>query len=473
MIKLWNTLTHTREVFGSIHPQEVRIYSCGPTVYGRAHVGNLRGYVVWDVLKRLFRAQGYKVVDAMNITDVGHLTDDADSGEDKLQKKAQEQGESAWDIAKKYEELFKQDTHALNIILPQGELLCRATDHIQDQIKMVETLLDKGFAYQISDGIYFDTAKFPEYGKLSGQKLEEKKEGARVAQNQEKHNPTDFALWKFSYPNGRDYNPDLDKDIPKRHMEWQSPWGLGFPGWHIECSAMSSLYLGQPFDIHTGGVDHIAVHHENEIAQSMATHGVALAKFWLHNEFLTVDGQKMSKSLGNVYTLEDCQKHNIDPLALRYFYLGAHYRTKLNFTWDAVQGAQNALNKLRETVREWDETTKEVDLEWKAQFLEKIDDDIDTPGALAVLWGLVKSDLESSKKSATILFFDSILGLGLDKYIAQGINVPNNIKKLADRRWEARINKDWALADQLRNELETLGWKMEDADQGYKLKPLT
>ncbi|MBD3281512.1 cysteine--tRNA ligase [Candidatus Uhrbacteria bacterium] len=477
MLKLWNTESRTREAFGPISDDEVRMYSCGPTVYMRAHIGNLRGYVIWDILKRLLKADGYQVTHAMNITDVGHLTDDADEGEDKMIKSAREQGKTAWDIAKEYEELFKQDAQNLNIILPEPPLLCRATDHIAEQIKLVQDLEEKGYTYTTSDGIYFDTAKFPEYGKLSGQPLEEKLAGARVEASSEKKNGTDFALWKFSYPNGlsrEDYlasNSDLRaSDLPERAMEWPSPWGLGFPGWHAECSAMSKKYLGQPFDIHTGGVDHIPVHHENEIAQSVCAYGVPLANFWLHNEFLTVDGHKMSKSLGNTYTLEDLNSHNIEPLALRYFYLGAHYRQKLNFTWESAAAAQNALNKLRSLVREWDAPT-EINLEYDDRFMAEIMDDINTASALGVLWELVNDNsLETPVKAATLKRWNTILGLGLGEYIGKPLEIPANVRAIADRRWEARSNKDWDTADALRLELENLGWLMEDSDSNYKLK---
>jgi len=478
MLKLWNTESRTREAFGPISSDEVRMYSCGPTVYGRAHIGNLRGYVMWDVLKRLLQADGYNVIHAMNITDVGHLTDDADDGEDKMIKSAREQGKTAWDIAKEYEELFKQDAKNLNIVLPEPPLLCRATEHIKEQIKLIKDLEEKGYTYRTSDGVYFDTSKFPEYGKLSGQPLDEKLAGARIEASSEKKNSTDFALWKFSYTNGVDRETFLSSPSAisyqlsaKREMEWQSPWGLGFPGWHVECSAMSKKYLGQPFDIHTGGVDHIPVHHENEIAQSVCAYGVPLANFWVHNEFLTVDGHKMSKSLGNVYNLDDCREHDIEPMALRYLYLGAQYRQKLNFTWESAAASQNALNKLRAMAREWDAPT-DVSLEYDDRFMADILDDINTAAALGVIWEMVNdANLGSGAKSATLQKWDSILGLGLSQYISKPLEIPQNVTAIADRRWEARSNKDWDTADKLRLELENLGWLMEDADDSYKLKP--
>jgi len=474
MLKLWNSLSRTREAFGSIIPKEVRMYSCGLTVYAMPHIGNFRAFVTWDILRRVLAADGYKVTHCMNITDVGHLVGDGDEGQDKLQMSAEKEGKTAWDVAKYYENIFIKDSQLLNIVLPEPPLLCRATDHIPEQIKLIQILDEKGFTYVTSDGVYFDTSKFPEYGKLSGQPLGEKMEGARVEVNSEKKHPTDFALWKISYPGGRAFDPAQDDAGKKRHMEWESPWGLGFPGWHVECSAMSRKYLGQPFDIHTGGVDHIPVHHENEIAQSVAAYGVPLANFWVHVDFMTVDGQKMSKSLGNVYTLEDCRSHGIEPMAIRYFYFGAHYRSKLNFTWEAAQAAQNALDKLREAARSWEiPTDQEADATYHTEFLSELDDDLNTPAALAVVWDLVKSDLESSRKAATLLAWDKILGLGLDKYIAKPITIPENIKAIAQRRWEAKSRQAWDEADQLRLELENQGWKMEDSSNGFRLKPKT
>lgn len=478
MLKFWDSLSRTREAFGSIIPNEVRLYTCGPTVYERASIGNFRAYVTWDVLKRVLRSEGFQVTHCMNITDVGHLVGDGDAGQDKMQVTAEKTGKDAWQIAKEYETLFVKDAQALNIELPPAPLLCRATEHIPEQIKLIQILEDKGYVYSTSDGVYFDTAKFPEYGKLSGQSLEEKKEGARVETNTEKRHPTDFALWKFSYPNGVNRETLLStrdagratSDVMQRHMEWESPWGLGFPGWHLECSAMSRKYLGQPFDIHCGGVDHIPVHHENEIAQSVAAYSVPLARFWMHNEFLTIDGQKMSKSLGNFYTLDDCLLHDIQPLALRYFYLGAHYRSKLNFTWQAAEAGQNALSKLRQTVREWDAPT-EADTAVLAQFMEHMHDDLNTPAALGVLWDMVKSDLESGRKAGTLLRMNDLLGLKLDEYVSKPVQIPEHIAQIAQRRWEARVRQDWHEADQLRHELENLGWSMRDGEADYTLKP--
>jgi len=470
MLKLWNSLSRTREAFGPINPNEVRMYSCGPTVYGAPSIGNYRSYVTWDVLRRLLIADGYRVTHCMNITDVGHLVGDGDEGQDKLQMSAEKEGKSAWDVAKFYEQWFIKDATELNIVLPPAPLLCHATEHIPEQIKLIQLLEEKDFTYRTGDGIYFDTSKFPEYGRLSGQPLEEKMEGARVEANSEKRHATDFALWKFSYPGGRSFAAAQDDAAARRHMEWESPWGLGFPGWHVECSAMSRKYLGQPFDIHTGGIDHIPVHHENEIAQSMAAYAVPLANFWVHNDFMTVDGQKMSKSLGNVFTLDNCREHGIEPLAIRYFYLGAHYRSKLNFTWQAAEGSQNALNKLREIARSWDPAA-EADAEWHSQFMAEMHDDLNTPAALGVMWDMIKSGLDSERLAATVLVWDRILGLGLDTYISKPVEIPEQVKGVAERRWQARLRQDWEESDHLRLELDHLGWRMEDRQNDYKLRP--
>ncbi len=464
MLKLFNTLTRTLEEFKPLNDSKVGMYTCGPTVYWDAHIGNFRSFVLEDVLRRVLELKGFEVKRVMNITDVGHLTSDADEGEDKMLVAAKREGKTAWDIAQTYLDKFVSDTTKLNIVLPPKPLLCRATDHIAEQIDLVKILLDKDFAYQTSDGIYFDTSKFPNYGKLSGQKLAEKEEGARIDINPEKRNKTDFALWKFSNPVGaRRAVPQ-----PKRLMEWESPWGTGFPGWHVECSAMAHKYLGQPFDIHCGGVDHIAVHHENEIAQSEAAFGVKLADYWWHNEFLTVDGQKMSKSLGNFFTLADLADKGFEPLALRYFYLGAHYRQLQNFTLDALGAAQNALRKLHNLARDLVKTGTTL-AEFESEFLSAVNDDLNMPKALAVVWKLMDSDATAGDKGATLLWMDQVLGLSLDKYVAHPVEIPDEIKVLAAERQEARDAKDWDQSDKLRLEIEKHGWTVEDGKAGQKL----
>jgi cysteinyl-tRNA synthetase len=456
MLKLWNSASRSLEEIKPINPGQIGFYACGPTVYQRAHIGNLRADVMEDVLRRtLASLEGLNVRHVMNITDVGHIVGDADLGEDKMEKGSREQGKDAWTIAREYTELFIHDIGLMNILMPT--VMPKATEHIPEQIEIVRTLEEKGFTYKTSDGIYFDTSKLPSYGSFSGQKLEDKQEGARVEANDEKKHSTDFALWKFS-PAGE-----------KRQMEWESPWGVGFPGWHIECSAMSRKELGQPFDIHAGGVDHIPVHHENEIAQSIAAYGVPLANYWMHVEFLLVDGQKMSKSLKNDYSLDDLRARGIDPLAYRFFLLGAQYRSKQNFTWEAVDAAKSALHRLERTARTWDKPGS-GDLETEAAFKAAMEDDLNTPKALAVLWGLVDSDLPSATKAATVLWMDRVLGLGLDQSVAKPLLIPIEIKELADRRWKAKQERNWAESDRLRDELQSKGWEMEDGKEGFVLR---
>ena len=466
MLHLWNTLHRKLEEFTPIVPGKVGLYTCGPTVYDRIHLGNLRAFTFEDVLHRVLLYSGYEVTQVMNITDVGHLVSDADDGEDKMQKRASKVGRSAWDIAKECEAYFREDIQAMHILTP--EVLPRATDHIQEQIELVQLLEVKGFTYNTSDGIYFDTAKWPAYGKLSGQKLEDKAAGARVEVNEEKRNSSDFALWKFS-PAGE-----------KRDMEWESPWGVGFPGWHLECSAMAAKYLGQPFDIHCGGVDHIPVHHENEIAQSEAAHGKPLANYWLHNEFISVDSQKMSKSLGNGYSLQDIRERGFDPIALRYFCLGAHYRSKLNFTFEALQGAQTSLEKIKRWVMEYKATMKHgaaVDCyeTTLTEFKAAIEDDLNTPKVLALVHGLLHTstaDEDAHKTYATLLKLDEVLGLGVAEWKHETIEVPGDILALQQARDQARASKDWAESDRLRDELKGLGWFIEDGAGGSALKKL-
>ncbi len=461
MLHLWNTLHRKLEAFTPIESGTASLYTCGPTVYDRVHIGNLRAFTFEDVLQRVLILEGYRVKRVMNITDVGHLVGDADDGADKMQQRATKIGKTAWEIAREYETSFREDIQALHILTP--EFLPRATDHIQEQIELVQLLEAKGFTYRTSDGIYFDTAKLPAYGKLSGQKLEEKEAGARVEVNQEKRNGTDFALWKFS-PAGE-----------KRDMEWESPWGIGFPGWHLECSAMAVKYLGQPFDIHCGGVDHIAVHHENEIAQSEAAFERPLANYWLHNEFITVDGQKMSKSLGNGYTLKDIQEHGLDPIAFRYFCLGAHYRSKLNFTWEALQAAQNALQKIQRWVMDYKkQATRKEELADEAtlvDFRAALQEDLNTSKTLALVHRLLGGSLLSHDVVyATLVKMDEVLGLGIADWEAKEEVIPAEIQTLFEARQAARATKQWAESDRLRDELKAQGWLVEDNVGGGSLR---
>ena len=457
-IKLYNTLTRKKEEFKPILDGKVGFYSCGPTVYLRAHIGNHRANVFNDLLKRALEFNGYEVKHVMNITDVGHLVGDESEGEDKVEKTSRQTGETAWDIAKKYTEFFMQDLKRLNVIKPN--VMPKATAHIEQQIELIQVLEEKGFTYKTSDGIYFDTSKLDDYGRLTGQKQEDKQEGARVEINPEKKNPSDFALWKFS-----------PKD-QKRQMEWESPWGIGFPGWHIECSAMSEEYLGVPFDIHTGGIDHIPVHHTNEIAQTEAARGKPLANLWMHNEFLQVDGGKMSKSLGNVYSLDDMQEKGFEPLAFRYLILGVHYRQKQNFTWEALEAAQNALNNLRKLIVDLPHGV-DVSGEYLNKFTNHINDDLDVPAALADLWLMLKDgQVTGEMKYATAIKFDEVLGLKLSELEKQEIEVPDEVRDLLELRKKAREEKNWDLSDEIRDKVQEHGFEVKDGEGGQSLEPI-
>lgn len=462
-LKLFNTLGRRVEEFKPVRDNEVGIYTCGPTVYDYAHIGNLRTYIFEDILRRVLEYNGYKVKHVMNITDVGHLTSDADEGEDKVEASARRTGKSAWEIAEMYTQAFFKDTERLNILRPH--IVCKATDHIADQIALIKKLEEKGYTYKTSDGIYFDVSRFPNYGELAGQSLEEKKAGARVEVNPEKRNPADFALWKFS-----------PKGAKRRQMEWDSPWGIGFPGWHIECSAMSTKYLGQPFDIHCGGVDHIYTHHPNEIAQSEAAAGVKMANFWLHGEFMTVEGRRMGKSEGNAYLLEDLIKRGYEPLAFRYLCLNTHYRIQLNFTWQALEGAQTALERLREHVRNahalgGDPSQGKIPPTVRERFLEAINDDLNIPQALGVLWDFVRSHQSPSDKLATLFDFDRVFGLKLSEVRPdEAVEVPQEVRELLAQRETARTAKNFKEADALRKKIAESGYEVIDTPQGPKLR---
>lgn len=456
MIQLYNTLTKKKEEFKPISEGQVGLYSCGPTVYHYAHIGNLRTMLMVDILKRVLELNGLSVKHVMNITDVGHLTSDGDTGDDKMEAAAKKAGKTAWDIAEFYTKAFLKDTSDLNLIPPT--VMPKATDHIAEQIALIKELEGKGFTYKISDGIYFDTSKFSGYGKLSGQKLGEKKAGARVEMNREKRNQSDFALWKFS-PKG-----------VTRQMEWPSPWGKGFPGWHIECSAMAEKYLGQPFDIHAGGIDLATVHHENEIAQSEAAKGKPFANYWVHGEFILVNEQKMAKSTGNFFTLNDLVMNCAEALAYRFYSFNAHYRSKLNFNYEGLRASANALRTLRAMVREWEAPAGKCET-YEQKFLDRVNDDLDMPGAVAVMWEMVKDDKQpSAARAASLLFMDKVLGLNLDTCIGKRIEIPEAIKVLVAEREEARKKKDWIRSDDLRLEIELAGFEIEDSPDGPKLR---
>lgn len=451
MLRLYNTLSRKVEEFKPINSPNVGMYACGPTVYDYQHIGHMRRYVGDDILIHVLKYNGFEVKHVMNITDVGHLTSDADTGEDKMEKGAEEQKISVWDLAKKYEKQFFQSMEDLNIVRPSQ--VVRATEAIEDQIELIKILEEKEFTYQTSDGIYFDTSKFKEYGKLTGQNLDELKAGARV-DIKEKKNPTDFALWKFS-----------PKDS-KRQMEWDSPWGKGFPGWHIECSAMSMKVFGPSFDIHTGGIDHIPIHHTNEIAQSEAASGKKFVNYWVHHAFLLVEGEKMSKSLGNYITVQDVEEKGFDPLALRYLYLQTHYKQEMNFTWEALEASQKALDRLRSEVSGWDKP-KVGCAEFEEKFEVAVNNDLNMPEALAVVHELMKSDYPSHAKAESLFKFDEVLGLKLkESHFAKASRdkdeIPEEVMKMVRERDELRKQRKFHLSDQLRNKILKMGYEVHD-----------
>jgi len=462
-IFLTNSLTRKREKFVPINPPNVGMYTCGPTVYDYATIGNFRTYTMADVLLRTLRFNNYEVKYIMNLTDVGHLTGDnlgdADTGEDRIAKVARQERKTAWDVARFYTEAFYKDFEKLNLTRP--EKFVKATDNIQDQIDLVEKLEENGLTYKTSDGVYFDTAEYEKktgrkYGEMST--LDQIKEGARVEINKEKRNPRDFALWKFS-PQGE-----------KRDMEWESPWGIGFPGWHIECSAMSMKYLGETFDIHMGGEDLQSTHHPNEIAQAEGATGKKFVNYWVHGAFLKVDGERMGKSMNNAYTISDIEIKGFDALDLRYFYLTGKYNEPLNFTWESLQAAQNALAKLKSQISNLksqnartilsEEEEKKID-EFRIEFIEAVNDDLNTPKALAVLWEMLKSNIPSEDKYDLAMSFDEILGIDLGKS-SKPKEVPKEIKELLRKREELRAEKRFEESDKIRKQIEDLGYEVRD-----------
>lgn len=462
MLKVYNTLTRKKEEFKELKAGNVTMYSCGPTVYNYAHIGNLRTYIFMDLLRRVLKYDGYGIKGVMNITDVGHLTSDGDSGEDKMSKTAREQQKSPYEIAEFYTSVFYDDLNKLNIGKP--EIIAKATDHIGDMIDYVKRLIDAGYAYEISDGIYFDISKFPKYGQLSRLDLEEQIAGARVELNTEKHNPQDFAVWKKAEPN--------------HIMQWQSPWGMGYPGWHIECSAMSQKYLGEVFDIHSGGVDHIPVHHENEIAQNEALTGQKSVDYWMHGEFMLVNNGKMSKSLGNTYTVSQLEEKGYSPLVFRYFCLNAHYRKKLNFTFEGMDAAKTSFERLMGALSAHSVGRAAVSRErldaYRTEFEEAINDDINIPMALGVLWKMVKEP-SCAHVYELALKMDEVFGLSFDKareYVLEmnkQESVPQKVTELAELRKNAKAAKDWAEADRLRGEIAALGYSIKDTKEGYEI----
>ncbi len=462
-LTLFNTLTRKKEPFTPLDPKLVRMYTCGPTIYHYMHIGNLRSFLFEDILKRTLQFNNFKVKHVMNITDVGHLTSDADEGEDKMLKGAKREGKTVWEIAEFYNQAFKNDYLALNLIKPH--IWCKATDHIKEQIEMIKTIEKKGFTYQVGGNVYFNTAKLKDYGKLAKLDLTAKTQ-ARVEKDKNKKNPHDFVLWF------------IKSRFMDQEMKWDSPWGTGYPGWHIECSAMATKYLGEQFDIHCGGIDHIPIHHTNEIAQSEAALGTKpWVKYWLHNEFLILaSGDKMAKSGGNFLTLSVLKEKGIDPLDYRYFCLGTHYRIPLAFSIDGVEGAKTARRRLNDKVLELKNngakkvsTLSTTASKYIGQFTDEINDDLNTPKALATMWNVLKDEtMSSSEKYTLLLKFDEVLGFDLSNL--QEEKIPTAVTTLAKERLQARQNKNWKKSDELRDKIKALGWIVGDTKEGYELK---
>lgn len=464
-IKLFNTLSRKVEEFKPIKPNTVGIYCCGPTVYNYMHIGNLRTYIFEDLLKRMFLYNGYEVKQVMNITDVGHLVSDEDVGEDKMEVGAKREGKSVWDIANFYTDEFKKDFKRLNILKPN--IWSKATDHIKEQIELVKCLEEKGFTYKTSDGIYFDTSKMSDYGKLARLDIEGLKGGSRI-DIREKRNKTDFALWKFS-----------PKDS-KRQMEWDSPWGKGFPGWHIECSAMSMKYLGNHFDIHCGGIDHIPVHHTNEIAQSESCTGEKFVNYWLHGEFLvTGENEKMAKSAEKtILRLQTLIDKSYDPLDFRYMCLGTHYRKRLQFSFEILDSARNAFERLKNRILEFRNDSSNFSnlsdpSDYKNRFNGAVNDDLNIPESLAVLWEAIRDEkLNPAEKLGLVYDFDKVLGLRLKDVEEKKTEVPDEVMKLVEERNKARKKKDFKLADEIRKKIKEMGYELIDKKDAVEVKKL-
>ena len=456
-LRLYDNFSRSLREFSPLVPgAPVGLYTCGPTVYDYQHIGNFRTFLFEDTLKRVLMFNGFRVRHVMNITDVGHLTSDADTGEDKMEKGARRTGRSAWEIAALYTQAFEADTASLNILPP--DVLPRATDHIPEQVAFIVDLERRGYTYRTEDGVYFDTSRQPDYGYLARLDKAGLEAGKRVEQG-DKRNPTDFALWKFSPPGSA------------RQMEWDSPWGRGFPGWHIECSAMAQRYLGDFFDIHCGGEDHIPVHHTNEIAQTEARAGTRLANFWMHGYFLLSSDAKMAKSAGEFLRVQALVDRGYDPLAFRYLCLTAHYRTQLNFTWDALDAAATGLARMRAGFHALTmDAAAAPDESSLARFADLVNDDLDTARALALAWEILRGAAPAAVRRATLLRFDQVFGLGLAAWRPPHDDVPAVVEALAEARAAARKARNWSEADRLRAELRAAGWEMEDRVDSYSLK---
>ena len=458
-IYFYNTLTKKKELFVPIEKGKVRMYSCGPTVYKNATIGNMRTNLFQDTLRRVLRYNGYELKHAMNITDVGHLVSDGDEGEDKMLKSAREEHKTPLQIAEYYTKLFFKDLERLNIETP--EIVCKATDHIKEMLELVQKIMERGYAYETSTAIYFDVSKLDEYGILSGVNLREQKAGARVEVDPEKRNPYDFALWIKA---------------PENHlMKWDSPWGPSYPGWHIECSAMSTKYLGEVFDIHTGGIDLIPTHHENEIAQSKGACGKIPAHYWMHGEYLLINGGKMSKSLGNVYLLDDIINKGYDPLVYRLFNFSCHYRGKLNFTWEGIESASVALDRLRDGYQKHlagnAEVSDEIINDMENRFHQAINDDLNMPLAMSVVWEAVKYADKSPKIAKLLEKFDTVLGIKITEKKEQE-TIPEEILELVEQRKKARQERNWAESDRLRDLISEKGYAVKDTKEGMEVNPL-
>jgi cysteinyl-tRNA synthetase len=455
-MKLYNTKSRQIEEFEPLKKGFVTMYACGPTVYDYTHIGHMKKYIGDDVLRRTLSYFGYEVKHVMNITDVGHLTNDSDEGDDKFEKKAESEGKNVWQIAELYTEYFHKSMEAVNVLPPNIEP--KATEHIKEMIELNQDLIAKGFAYETNQALYFDISKYSEYGSLSGQKLSDKIIGAReeVSSDPEKRNPADFALWfkragKFA----------------NHTMYWPSPWGDGFPGWHIECSAMSMHYLGETIDIHTGGIDHIPVHHENEIAQSECATGHDFVRYWIHHAFLNVDGEKMSKSKHNYYTLSDIESHDIDPLSMRLLCMQTSYRKPMNFTWESLEGAQIQLKKLQNLASKKYEGG-DINPDYEKMFRDALSNDLNTAKALSTIWEMfADKNISKEDKYATLLSFDQVLGLNLKDTPA--FEITEKAKELLGKMNEARANKDYGRSDTFREELESLGYSVEQTPDGAVL----
>ena len=454
-IYFYNTLTKQKDLFKPIEEGKVKIYSCGPTVYKDATIGNMRTNLLNDTLRRVLKYNGYELKHVMNITDVGHLVSDGDEGEDKMLKSAREEHKSPLEIAEHYTKLFFRDLERLNIETP--EVVCKATDHIKEMLEMVQKIMKNGYAYETSTAIYFDVSKLDKYGILSGINLNDQKAGARVDVDPEKRNPYDFALWIKA---------------PANHlMKWDSPWGPSYPGWHIECSAMSTKYLGEEFDIHTGGIDLVPTHHENEIAQNKGACGKNPAHYWIHGEYLLINGGKMSKSLGNTYLIDDIIARGYSPLAYRLFNYSCHYRGKLNFTWEGIESANTSLIRLREGYQKHlngnSDISDEIIANIENRFHQAINDDMNMPLALSVVWEAVKYPEKSPKIAQLLKKFDTVLGIKIDE--VQETKIPQEILGLVEERKQARSDKNWNESDRLRDLIAEKGYIVKDTKDGTEV----